>query len=81
MAIRPTEHKRHARKGKTERSAVAQHALLKEYEIHQQKTRVFDKSNKYWQQRVRETVYISGCGDRTNKNGRLQLGSLLLDWL
>ena len=85
MVVRLVEHKRNVRKGKVERSAVAEHMVLTGHKIDWEKARIVDKSSKYWQRRVivliKEAVHLSKCEGRMNKDGGLQLSKLWLNLL
>ena len=74
-------HLAHAKKGRIDLSAVAEHATLENHRIEWKKAEVIDHEKKTVSRQVKEALWIHETEDKMNKDRGLEINTLWLSLL
>ena len=75
MAVRMQEHTRHTRNGRTDLSAVPEHAVVESYEIGWTTAKVIDTATNTRTRKVKEALHIAQKVPSMNKDAGMSLSA------
>ena len=75
MTVRMQEHTRHTRNGRTDLSAVAEHALVESHEIDWTTAKGIDTAANTRTRKVKETLHIAQEAPSMNKDSGISLSA------
>ena len=76
VRVRMAEHSAHARHGRADLSAAAEHAILKDHRLDWENPEVIDRDRKTLNRRVKEALLIRKRGAQLNKDNGLDIDPL-----
>ena len=74
--VRLAEHLAHAKNGRVNLSAVAEHAIMRDHRINWTEPEVIDRDDRTISRRVKEALWINKTKDTMNKDRGLELNAL-----